>query len=106
MVELTYLLHNQAKILKRLQIPQDDCRDKDLLFYKKIKERIHRKLIEASSPKGGQLNGRGHTKDESFDTLMELQDLKKRPHEMPPRAGHNGHQGRQNGYKGHDSIQL
>ena len=47
MVEITYLLHNQAKILKRLHIPLDDCKDKDLLFYKKIKERIHRGLIKA-----------------------------------------------------------
>ncbi len=46
MVEITYLMHNQAKILKRLQIPQDDCKNKDLLFYFKLQEKIHNKFRE------------------------------------------------------------
>ena len=44
MVEITYLMHNQAKILKRLQIPQEDCKNKDLLFYYKLQENIQSKL--------------------------------------------------------------
>ena len=90
--EITYLLHNQAKILKKLQIPQDDCRDKNLLFYQKIRERIHTKLKEDDALRNGTLNGRGQTKDESFNSLMEMQDLKRAP---------SGHQNGGNGSYGH-----
>ena len=69
MVEITYLMHNQAKILKRLQIPQEDCKDKDLLFYFKLQEQIRNKLKNAQR---NQLDDRDQTKDESFNSLMEL----------------------------------
>ena len=62
-------MHNQAKILKRLQIPQEDCKNKDLLFYFKLQERIRNKLKDAQKDRNG---GRDQTKDESFNSLMEL----------------------------------
>jgi len=64
MVEITYLMHNQAKILKRLQIPQEDCKNKDLLFYFKLQKKIRVKMDLNS--------GKDQTKDESFNSLMEL----------------------------------
>ena len=91
-------MHNQAKILKRLQIPQEDCKNKDLLFYFKLQEQIRRRARDFDKSRTGAQENRGQTTDESFNGLMvEMQGVQK-----APREAHHTHPRESSRYRGRD----